>query len=382
MPKIANKNRDNFADSDVTRKGNGDSIETTPAKGRPARRKKKSGRAGGRGKRVRVAEGIFRDRYGLSATVKANGIQREVRFPPGTSLMTIRARRDEMRASLRTLPKGVKHTLADDARRYLDKMKGRIVSFDNRRRHVMRWVEKFGHLRTLMLAHHIPELNDYLHELHRTLSAATCNLHRDAIMNLVRVLYGNQAASGLSDLHLFRKEPPKPRSVSRSHMQDVLAQLEPDDVWTLRLHMMYWTGMRATQIGRLQREHFVFDAQAPYVVVPQAKECEQTAVPLVLEGLAVAKKFVDMDAFGPCDPAKANRRLTQAAERAGRPKFTTYAFRHSFAADLRRTGTDLADIASMYGHLNRKTTETYAPADMEKNAASIKRMVTVLDKKE
>ena len=56
--------------------------------------------------RVRVAQGIYKDRWGLAATVKVNGIQREIRFQPGTPLKTIRAQRDEMRASLRTLPPG------------------------------------------------------------------------------------------------------------------------------------------------------------------------------------------------------------------------------------------------------------------------------------
>ena len=37
-------------------------------------------------RRVRVAEGIYKDRHGLAATVKVNGIQREVRFPRGTPL--------------------------------------------------------------------------------------------------------------------------------------------------------------------------------------------------------------------------------------------------------------------------------------------------------
>ena len=48
-------------------------------------------------KRVRVSEGIYRDRYGLAATVKVNGIQRERRFPPGTRLRTIKGWRDETR---------------------------------------------------------------------------------------------------------------------------------------------------------------------------------------------------------------------------------------------------------------------------------------------
>ena len=39
-----------------------------------------------RGRRTRVAEGVYKDRYGLAATVKVHGVQREIRFPPDTSL--------------------------------------------------------------------------------------------------------------------------------------------------------------------------------------------------------------------------------------------------------------------------------------------------------
>ena len=71
--------------------------------------------------RTRVAPGICKDRWGLAATVKVNGVQRELRFPPGTPLKAIRARRDELRASLRMLPRRARQTLASDADRYLDR---------------------------------------------------------------------------------------------------------------------------------------------------------------------------------------------------------------------------------------------------------------------
>ena len=46
-------------------------------------------------KRVRVSRGVYRDQYGLAATVKVNGMQRECRFPRGTPLRTIQAWRDD-----------------------------------------------------------------------------------------------------------------------------------------------------------------------------------------------------------------------------------------------------------------------------------------------
>ena len=60
-------------------------------------------------RRVRVAKGIYKDRHGLATTVKVNGVQRELRSTPGTPLKTIQARRDALRASLRTRLKQLSH---------------------------------------------------------------------------------------------------------------------------------------------------------------------------------------------------------------------------------------------------------------------------------
>jgi hypothetical protein len=60
-------------------------------------------------RRKRIAEGVYRDRYGLSATVKVGtgkeGLQREKRYPFDTKLADIREWQDKMRAELRKITK-------------------------------------------------------------------------------------------------------------------------------------------------------------------------------------------------------------------------------------------------------------------------------------
>ena len=68
-------------------------------------------------------------------------MQRERRFPRGTPIRTIQAWRDETRGSLRTLPKGAKHTLAHDAKRYLDQIGNQLASIMDRRRNLNRWMD-------------------------------------------------------------------------------------------------------------------------------------------------------------------------------------------------------------------------------------------------
>ncbi len=325
-------------------------------------------------KRVRVSKGVYRDRWGLAATVKVNGMQRERRFPRGTPLRTIQAWRDEMRGNLRTLPKGAKHTLSHDAGRYLKQKEGRLVSIKDRRRCLGMWLERFGHLRTVALERHVPELNEQLHAWRKEKSPATCNHRRDALMNLVRELYGRKAAGGLSDLVTFPKAPPKPRWLDRADIVEVLGQLEPGSKLSAQLRLMHWTGMRPVQVGLLTPDHFHLNHKVPHIVVPAAKGGRTAVIPLLEDGLRIAREFIEIDAFGKLKTGPANRALTKAAKKVGRERFTTYQIRHSFASGLRQSGADIADIQDMYGHTNPETTKIYAPAALEKHQRAIGRL--------
>ena len=249
-----------------------------------------------------------------------------------------------------------------------------LVSIKDRRRNLYLWMERFGHIRTLALEQHIGELNEQLYEWRKERSGATCNHRRDALMNLVRVLYGRKAASGLSDLVTFRKAPPKPRGLDRTHIAEVIQQVEPGSKLRARLELMQWTGMRPSQMGRLALEDFKLDADVPHVVVARGKGGETAAVPLLEEGIAAARDFIAIGAFGEWKTDRANRELAKAATRAGRPAFTTYQIRHSFATGLRQSGADIADIQDLYGHMNAEMTKIYAPAQIRKHREAIERL--------
>ena len=327
-----------------------------------------------RGRRTRVAEGVYKDRYGLAATVKVHGVQREIRFPRGTPLKTIRARRDQLRASLRTLPHGARHTLAHDAGRYLDQVESTLVSFKDRARDLQAWLPRFGHIRTLALSSHLAGLNAQLHDWRRTLSAASCNHRRHALTNLVRVLYGRQTAVTFIDLTRFAPTPSEPRWIDRRHIADVLGHLTPGSKTQVRLQLMHWTGMRPSQMGRLRAEDFRLEDSIPYVAVPRGKGGRLAAVPLVADGVAAARAFLAVQAFGPWSRGSANKALLHAARRSGRAPFTVYQIRHSFATGLRRTGSDVADIQDLYGHTRPETTMIYAPPQLAKHLAAIERL--------
>ena len=325
-------------------------------------------------RRVRVAEGIYKDRHGLAATVKVNGVQREIRFPPGTPLKTIRARRDALRASLRTLPAGARHTVAHDAGRYLQQVSGELVSIADRQYHLGLWTARFGHLRTLALPQHTAALNHQLRQWRETRSASACNHRRDALTNLVKVLYGRRAAAELVDLVRFTRPPPRPRWLDRTHIADVLAQLTPGSTTVVRLRLMHWTGMRPSQMGRLRPDDVRLDEPTPFVVVPRGKGGRLAAIPLVGDGLDAARAFVAIGAYGRWSCASANKALRGRPGARDAPAFTVYQIRHAFATGLRRTGSDVADIQDLYGHTDPETTMIYAPPQLLKHVAAIARL--------
>ena len=132
--------------------------------------------------------------------------------------------------------------------------------------------------------------------------------------------------------------------------------------------------MRPSQMGRLRLEDFRLDEPTPFVVVPRGKGGRLATVPLIGEGLDAAREFMAARAYGQWSCPSANRALARAARSAGRPPFTRYQIRHSFATGLRRMGSDLADIQDMYGHTDPETTMIYAPPQLQKHAAAIERL--------
>jgi hypothetical protein len=91
-------------------------------------------------------EGIYRDRFGLAATVKHGRIQREKRWPLGTPLDTLRRWRIQARADLaaeRQSGKPVTGTLRADGDRFLERRKA-TTAYKADRAHLRAWYPTLG----------------------------------------------------------------------------------------------------------------------------------------------------------------------------------------------------------------------------------------------
>lgn len=73
------------------------------------------------------------------------------------------------------------------------------------------------------------------------------------------------------------------------------------------------------------------------------------------------------------------QKLQQACRRAGIPKATVHALRHSFGAHLRMAGVSLADIADLLGHKDLATTQIYAKVHQEHLRTVVAKLAPRLD---
>jgi hypothetical protein len=100
------------------------------------------------GRRTRIGEGVYQDAYGLAATVKVRGVQRERRFPLGTPLDHVQSWRIQMRAVLDAdrpaRPRSPLGTLERDGERWITRKAG-LPSYAADHSHLRAWYPRFGH---------------------------------------------------------------------------------------------------------------------------------------------------------------------------------------------------------------------------------------------
>ncbi len=164
-------------------------------------------------KRTRVAKGIYRDRWGVSATVKVDGTQREKRFPADTALRTIRAWQDQMRVALRAAaPRRPRGSFETDATGYLATVQ-RMASCRERERNIELWTAEFGSRRrdSITTDEIVTVLQGWEQQGY---AASTLNHRRGALMHLWSQLDGQNADNPVARIPRYREPRPEPRGLS------------------------------------------------------------------------------------------------------------------------------------------------------------------------
>lgn len=312
-----------------------------------------SATTGSEPRRTRIAEGIYTDAHGLAATVKVGRIQREKRFPRGTSIREMQRWRESTRLEL--YEDGAATTrgyLQPDVDRYLERYRGR-AGFKSERSHLSAWVTAIGNVpRGSLTSERVAaQLATWQAD---GVAALTC-LHRwRALRALYRTLDGPRAKTPCDDVPRPKRPRPVPLRVPIATLWAVAKALERRDAKThARFLVLASTGQRPSQLMRATPDHV--DLRAKTWAVSPGKGGTFQYLHLTDDAVAAWRAFMKADAWGEFDTGLYGKRLHKAGWPADiRP----YNVRHTLAMDLLDSGADLSDVQTVLGHASIQTTRT------------------------
>jgi integrase len=322
--------------------------------------------------RKRIGKGIYRDQWGLAATVKVRGQQREKRFAADASLKTIKAWQGETRVSLRKLaPLPVTQgTLSADVADYLERVKA-MPTYEERARHLGIWLDALGR-QTFRAAVTAGDIRIILHGWRDAgLGPATCNKRRTALMHVWTVLDGKGARNPVRDVPKFRPPDPLPRGRDYGALRRAL-DLMADCKTKARLLVMFWTGMRPAEVMRAQPEDIAWKHR--YIIVRTAKGGRTRTVPLTAGAVRAWRDFDKQDAWGRFTLAPMNRMLKRGTAMAD---CKVYDLRHSYGTALARKRVRLDVIGALMGHSSLELTKRYTLAAVAPEAAEAAKRLAV-----
>lgn len=302
-----------------------------------------------------------------------------------------------------------------DAKAYLAlKTVKAMPSFRDRERDIERWAKVFKKVpRKSITTKDVDEqLQAWIDEGY---AASTVNGRRTALMALFTTLDGRAAANPVRDTKIFEEPELQPRGIpivlvmailnaipdvrSHSHLR---TDTKPRSRKTKpRLMLEALTGMRPSQIGRLERtKHFSLEER--WYVIPRTQKGQgrQRRMPRPMVRLYMndqqLEAFTRFDALGCYGEysAQSRRRVFMEAVRVAQeqlreqlqdPTFSfpkdlrPYDLRHSFGTEVLRQTKSLETTAEMLGQTSTRMTKRYALgaiSDVVKSAALALQAVT------
>jgi integrase len=372
------------------------------------------------GRRIRIAEGVYRDGSGISATVHVGPIQLEERFPLATSLKVMQRWRQMTAEKLRAQrPRVVSGTLAADVEVYMKTLADRPALQALRRVHLAWWVSRFpnrfrhtltaAELRAALAEFAVTRIQRWPSRPPSLPTPATVRHYRTALYSLWTTLDGKNAPNPLRDVKPARSEDPEPRALPYEVIEGILAAMPQcgqglpkvprSDVskTKARLKVEAYVGLPPKQVMQLREEHVNW--QDPSLLVQgrkKGKGTHTTRLPLVPQAVAALRAFFDAKAEGPfstssarlsfrraCqayieqiaikDPQEANR--IAALLKNARP----YDLRHSYLTMTYLATEDIHATQKMGQHSDPRMTNRYTLAAVDPRLkAAAGRLATML----
>lgn len=312
--------------------------------------------------RVRIAKGIYRDQWGISATVKVAGIQREERYRPDTPLKTMKAWQDETRVALRKLaPRGVRGSFASDAARYLESVAA-MPTIAERRKHIDLWIAEFG-----TRARHTITTSEVDAVLNRwllgKLSASTVRNRRTALLHMWNRLDGPDAQNPVRRATKPRLAEPEARALSYDEIRKILAAMPDvgqgikgearDDAskTKARLAVIAYTGLPHSLIKRLTAADV--DSKGLTVRVPARRKgrgATGRVLPLTAAAGKAFQRFAELECWGSFSNSSMMKSFHRACKAAGVREARVYDLRHSYATEMYRQTGDSKATAELLMH--------------------------------
>ena len=324
-----------------------------------------------RGKRTRVARGIYRDASGYSVIWREAGRSKEARFPLDTPIYRLKDRREQELRRVAALPvsaAGKQQGFARDVVRFLKLRKGR-AGWKAERSHLRAWVHAFP--RTSRWALTRAQCQQAVAGWYAAGKSPKTIKHRvQTLAQLYRTLDGSKVVTPVDDLDLPTVPRPRPVSVSPDLVRAVAQAMEAhekagrlrDAKSRARYLVLATTGQRPAQMRRATPD--TVDLQRRLWFVTPAKGDRGTIVYLNDDMHAAWSLFAQADAWGHYD----GRSFVRVLQNCGWPKgIRPYNLRHTIGLTLSELGVDLGDIQAHMGHSSLETTRTfYVPAVPER----------------
>lgn len=333
-----------------------------------------------RGKRTRIAPGLYQDDLGFAGVAHAGGRRRERRFPAGTALKTMRAWQDDTRRELReaaadtaaALPAG---TLAADVATALLQVPASQRA--ELRYLVGHWLAALGHRARASLT---PADLRAVEATWTTAAPSSVRHRRRALTTVWRLLDGPDADCPVARLPRIRQRLPAIRAIDFALAEHVIAGL-PDrgrprkgEALTsrdrsksrARLRVMLYTGLPPATLRRIRPQDV--ELERGVVVVPPRRKgagAPAAVLPLLPQAIEAFRDWLRVGAWGAFSShslAKTFRRAVRRA-RLTRPEIPAdlrvYDLRHSFLSMMLEATGDLAAVRELGQHASVQTTLRY-----------------------
>lgn len=248
------------------------------------------------------------------------------------------------------------------------------VVFKGRNRNTIRPIEIRKHLSAWAAGRETGWLNRHGQAVvSRPLSESSLNHRLSALSNFYVLLNGKRGHNPCLDVDRFIEPDRKINAIDFKWVRQILAKLPTDNVHGAIVECLAWTGMRPSQLNRINRS----DIDLPHatVWVPAGKGGRSNPIGLPKSGVRAFRRLMKFAAVGRYrfaderdglaqngfEQRNVNYWVKRAAREAEYPhKITSYWLRHSLATHMLEKGASTREVQHQLTHSSLELIERYA----------------------